>query len=69
VAYDVKSDRDVILALAHLGEIARIVPLWGGKKNVVQVLKPPSGGGYSYLSKVNWWSRVIRWLESWYGAH
>jgi len=62
-----KGDRDVVLALAHLSEIARVVPVGGGRRTSVKVIKPPAGGGFQFMSKEQWWGKVIRWLERWYG--
>lgn len=61
-----KGDRDVVWALANLGRIAVIEPIGGGPRMSVRLIKPKAGGGFKSLSKSQWWSRVIRWLESWY---
>lgn len=62
-------DRDVVLALAHLGNVAKILPVGGGARTSVQLLQPRAGGGFRSLSKTQWWLKVIRWLESWYSQN
>jgi len=67
--YEVPGDKDILLAVAHLGHIARVSPLWDSsrKANVVYIQKPPAGGGFRYLTKSRWWTQVLGWLEEWYG--
>jgi hypothetical protein len=63
----VPSDKHIVFALCHLGNIARIEAMAGDGKFYAIIVKPPAGGGFTYLSKAKWWATVIRWLESWYG--
>jgi len=58
---------DVALALAHLGNYARVVPLGDRRGTFVQLVKPPAGGGFSWTTKRQWWGKVLKWLEEWYG--
>lgn len=63
-----QGDRDVVLALAHLGVVARVVPVHDpdSQHTLVQLFKPSTGGGFRKTSKAQWWAKVIGWLEGWY---
>lgn len=68
VSYRVPSDRHVVLALCHIGNIARVESFGGDGRTYVGLVKPPAGGGFKYLSKSKWWGKVIGWLEFWYSS-
>ena len=61
----------IVMALAHLGAIARVTPVWhpDKKRQLVDLEMPPRGGGFRPLSKAQWWRRVLWWLELWYGRN
>ncbi len=61
-----KGDRDIVLALAHLGHLVRVEPIGGGYLSV-KLIKPAAGGGFKFMSKSRWWDRILSWLEKWYG--
>ena len=63
-----EGDRDVVLALAHLGVVARVIPVQDpdSQHTLVQLFKPSVGGGFRKMPKSEWWVRVIGWLEVWY---
>jgi hypothetical protein len=61
--------RALLLALAHLGDIARVEWFYNSPSQpwLIGLKKPPRGGGFRALSKPQWWRRILGWLERWYG--